>query len=163
MLHFFFSRSQIGTLHIGPYHHVAILYANLYISINFNVYLGGYLHLPTRVKFYNLECSLNGTLGGVQDLSMVASDIKFEDVARSAGPPTNGLFQFQKLELLSRSRIEMIGYERYMLSAQKIILGPGSVMKGRQLTLNSDDIMVAEGAFIDLNASGDMATGTGNV
>lgn len=76
--------------------------ADLYIPLNFHVYLAGHLDLPTQVKLYNLDCSINGTLGGVQDMAMVASALTLEDWSKSAGMSTNGLFQFQNLDLLSR-------------------------------------------------------------
>jgi hypothetical protein len=95
-------RSQIGTLHIGAYHRVTLSQADLYIPLNFHVYLGGQLDLPTQVKLYNLDCSINGLLGGVQDLTMVASTLRLEDWSKSAGVSTNGLFQFHNLHLLSR-------------------------------------------------------------
>lgn len=106
---------------------------------------------------------MNGSLGGVQDLSMVASTLKLEDSAKSAGMTTNGVFQFQKVNLLSRSVLEMAGEERYKISSGEITVGPGSKVKGRQLTLEADAVTVAEGADIDLSSSGKVASGQGKI
>ena len=157
----FLIRSQIGTLHIGPYHQVSVSQADLYIPLNFHVYLGGHLDLPAQVKLYNLDCSINGSVGGVEDLIMVASTLKLEDAAKSAGVTTNRLFQFQAMNLLSRSVLEMTGPERYKISSGEISLGPGSQIKGTQLTLAAERVTVSEGAVVDLSSSGSAASGQG--
>lgn len=158
-----FFRSQIGTLHVGPNHQVKLSQSDLYIPLNFHVYLGGYLGLPTQAKLYNLDCSVNGTLGGVQDLAMVASSLTLDDMARSSGVNTNGLFLFQKLNLLSRAQVAMTGKDKYVFSSREINLGPGSQISACQLSMEADKITVAEGAIVDLSAACNMASGKGNL
>ena len=131
--------------------------------MNFHVYLNGRLDLPTQVKLYNLDCSINGSVGGVQDLTMVATTLKLNDAAKSAGMTTDGLFQFQTVNLLSRSILEMTGPERCRISSGEISVGPGSQIKGTQLTLEAERVTVAEGAVVDLSSSGSEASGQGKM
>ena len=131
--------------------------------MNFHVYLNGRLDLPTQVKLYNLDCSINGSVGGVQDLTMVATTLKLHDAARSAGMTTDGLFQFQTVNLLSRSILEMTGHERCRISSGEISVGHGSQIKGTQLTLEAERVTVAEGAVVDLSSSGSEASGQGKM
>ena len=131
--------------------------------MNFHVYLSGRLDLPTQVKLYNLDCSINGSVGGVQDLTMVATTLKLHDASRSAAMITDGLFQFQAVNLLSRSVLEMTGSERYRISSGEISVGPGSQIKGTQLTLEAERVTVAEGAVVDLSSSGSEASGKGKM
>ena len=56
----------------------------------------------------------------------------------------------------------MTGGERYQLTSREISIGPGCQMKGKQLTLVADSVTVAEGAAMDLNAAGSVASGQGN-
>ena len=94
---------------------------------------------------------------------MVATTLKLHDASRSAGMTTDGLFQFQTVNLLSRSILEMTGPERFRISSGEISVGPGSQIKGTQLTLEAERVTVAEGAVVDLSSSGSEASGQGKM
>ena len=112
-------KQALGTLAVGAGSKVTVISAGSYIPINLDLKPGGSLTLPRQVKLLNTDNHINGTFGGVQELTVVKSNITFGSHVMSSVEMTKGYITVQNITLLSDGKINLLEDVRYMLTIFK--------------------------------------------
>ncbi|WAR26295.1 hypothetical protein MAR_011999 [Mya arenaria] len=67
--------NNLGTIHVGPYQTFTVRAIDLYFPAHAEVYESGLLSMPSKVKWFNSQSNVHGTIGGVTELTLVRSTL----------------------------------------------------------------------------------------
>ena len=108
-------RQALGRLTVGPDHTVTVVSTDLYVPVNINLLPGGVLTLPRVVKLLNTDSLINGTLGGVEELTIVKSSLTFGSQAQSSSAIAHGYLNLDHITVLSGGEVHMLDDIRYII------------------------------------------------
>lgn len=155
-------QSLLGTVHVGPRQELHILQADAYVPFNARVYSNGRLDIPATVRWFNTDNVINGSLGGLQHLTLIHANLTFGATARSVGVASAGEFHWSSLNILSGSHLVTTASVLYQIYTVDFVVGSGGTWLARHLSVDSSNsIMVEEGGVIDLNYQGHNSSGPG--
>ncbi|KAL4230250.1 hypothetical protein ACF0H5_010636 [Mactra antiquata] len=153
---------KLGTLHVSPNLTMTIRAIDLYFPANVVVYEKGLLELPSKIKWYNSDDIIHGTIGGVTELTLIKSTLKLMNTAKTQDSKIAANFKFSKLDIMSGGILEMIEDIQYKLEViDQLYIAPSGLIQASKLTIVTNTAIIEEGGVIDLNGRGYYKSGPG--
>ena len=127
------------------------------------VYEEGELLLPGRVKCYNAVNNIHGTIGGITELTLIHTTMILTETSMSQGSSMAGRYEINSINVMADGVLDLtsdIAVE-LTLSSGTLHIAPTGTIKGKQLTITADNILIEEGGTIDLDEMGYGTDGPG--
>ena len=152
-----FEGDSYGYIHSGARQCVAILKSDFYVPINLQVYRDGSVQLPKRVMLHKNNLNLDGSLSGLQELSVSASIIQLS-ASSSIGyslSSTPGI-DVNKLTVLAGASI--VGPQdtltSYTFKVTDLTVEASGKIKGRNLLFDTNTFILQDSSILDLDFGG---------
>ena len=154
--------SNMGTLHVGQNQEMTIRQTNLYMPAHIRVYENGLMTLPSTTKWIGAKNIVNGTIGGLSDVTLVHTDFYLAETSKTYGMTQAATYTFSSLTLMAESTIHLTSnMTTYSLAPATLYMAATSQIRGYRVSLECTTMETEEGAKVDVAASLNMNTGTG--
>lgn len=145
--------SKIGTLLVGANQEITIRQVSLYFPAHAKVYQEGTLTLPSTVRCFSTVNYIDGTLGGLQDLTLYKTTITFSKTSQTH--TTSSSYQMQNLNIKQNSTIYLTDIDvEFTMNLNKLMIGASGEINAKKLTITATEVETEEGGTINLDKLG---------
>lgn len=150
--------NKIGTLLVGANREITIRQVSLYFPAHTKVYENGILTLPSTVKWFSTVNYIDGTLGGLQDLTLFKTNLTLSKTSQTH--TTTATYSMQNLNVKQNSTLYLVDADvEYNMDLYKLLIGASGEIIAKKLTVTATEFETEEGGIINLDHRGDAGDG----
>ncbi|WAR26300.1 hypothetical protein MAR_012004 [Mya arenaria] len=153
--------NNLGTIHVGPYQTFTVRAIDLYFPAHAEVYESGLLSMPSKVKWFNSQSNVHGTIGGVTELTLVRSTLNLMATSKTLGSSFDARFTISTLNIMADGVLNMTEDIQYHMILSNLNIAPAGRIEGSDLIIETTNVKVEEGGVINLSERGDIKMGDG--
>lgn len=146
---------NIGTIHVGTHQEISMSQTDLYLPVHTKVYGTGTIILPSTLKILGLSMHVEGTIGGVQDLTMIKSTLELTSTSSTKDSLSDASFTMSSIKVMAGSVLKVTDTDvQFQLVLNSLLVGATGRIEARNLKVTTSTYESEEGGVIDLDKQG---------